>query len=47
MRQTSVKKQQKKVSYLINQTAKNNSPVRTTPDKKPASARFGNRPVSR
>ena len=50
MRQTSVKKQQKKVSYLINQTTKNNSPTRTTPgnsDKKPGSARYGNRPISR
>ena len=51
MRQTSVKKQQKKVSYLINQTTRNNnSPTRNTPsnsDKKPGSARFGNRPVSR
>lgn len=33
---------------MINQTTKNNSPIQTknTPDKKPGSARFGNRPMS-
>lgn len=41
IRQTSVKKQQKKVSYLINQTTKQVSPVRNAPDKPRISARFG------